>query len=226
MARYQPIKAAWLQESPFNVEAQLHSYHHPMDSPPTLDTLPNEIQLQILSLVTSHDLSTLARTSKHFNKFVIPLLWTDIELHEAGYHESKYEIKVPPPVRDPERRPYHTKGKRSCGEGARQKTTLFFEILQTMHRENPEQLELVTKRIRHLCTVIGPLWVPRDDDDKPINPVSIQVWGLLPYFSNLETLELHGDYTYQYDDTQVSEITGPAPRLRFSSSRDTCHEPY
>ncbi|KAF9767179.1 hypothetical protein IL306_000307 [Fusarium sp. DS 682] len=185
-----------------------------MASPPTLDTLPSEIQLQIFSQVTPHDLSVIARISKSLNEIVTPLLWNDIEFHEEGYHESNHELKVPPPARDPTRRPYHSK--RLYGPGTRMKAVRFFGILQRMHRENPGRLEQITKRVKHLCTVIDHLWrfVERNNDFLVLG--GIQVWHLLPYFSNLETLELYGGWYYsEEEEKQVSEITGPPLKLRF-----------
>ncbi|KAF5575391.1 hypothetical protein FPANT_11370 [Fusarium pseudoanthophilum] len=187
-----------------------------MSSYPTLDNLPSEIQLHIFSQNTAHDLSTIARTSKHLNQIVTPLLWNDIELHEEGYHESRHEIKVPPAARDPAHRPYHPKHKWGDGRGACMKAYQFFNIQQIMHKENPDRLQEITQRVRHLCTVIDPSWRPVDKDTDTINTEVIQVWHLLPYFSSLETLELYGDYYYcQEAEEQVSQILGPPPKLRF-----------
>ncbi|KAF4956077.1 hypothetical protein FGADI_4102 [Fusarium gaditjirri] len=73
--------------------------------------------------------STVAQASRRLNQITIPLLWNDIELHEEGYHESSHELKVPPPGRDPARRPYHSKQKWGNGQGARMKAAQFFERL-------------------------------------------------------------------------------------------------
>ncbi|KAF5651599.1 uncharacterized protein FTJAE_79 [Fusarium tjaetaba] len=182
----------------------------------TLDNLPGEIQLHILSQIGAHDLGTIARTSKLVNQIATPLLWNDIELHEEGYHESRHEIKVPPPARDPAHRPYHHKPKWGDGRGACMKAYQFFNILQIMHKENPDRLQQITQRVRHLCTVIDPSWRPVAEDTDSINTEVIQVWHLLPYFSSLETLELYGDCYYcQEAEEQVSQILGPPPKLRF-----------
>ncbi|RBR06891.1 hypothetical protein FVER53590_11205 [Fusarium verticillioides] len=187
-----------------------------MPSNPTLDTLPSETQLQIFSQIAAHDLSTIARTSKRLNQIATPLLWNDIELHEEGYHESRHELKVPAPARDPARRPYHLKQKWGNGQGARMKASQFFEILQIMYRENPDRLQQITPRVRHLCTVIDPSWRPVNEEDDSVDGEAIQVWHLLPYFSSLETLELYGDYyDSQEVEEQVSEILGSPPKLRF-----------
>ncbi|KAF5662492.1 hypothetical protein FHETE_7940 [Fusarium heterosporum] len=181
-----------------------------------LETLPVELRLRILSHFSPHDLAQSARTCKRLSDIAIPLIWNDIELHEVGYHESKRELNVPPPVRDPERRPYHSKQRWSNGQGAAKKAEAFFTMLQTMHEKDPERLAQLTRRVRHLCTTVNPAWRPRTRDYKIIYPDTIQVWHLLPYFSNLETLELHGSSYYsQKQEEQVSEILGPTPRLRF-----------
>ncbi|QGI86277.1 hypothetical protein CEK25_013006 [Fusarium fujikuroi] len=187
-----------------------------MSSSPTLDFLPSEIQLQIFSQITAHDLSIIARTSKRLNEIATPLLWNDIELHEEGYHESRHEIKIPPPARDPARRPYHPKQKWGNGQGARMKASQFFEILQSMHKQNTNRLQAITQRVRHLCTVIDPSWRPVDKDNDSVDTETVQVWHLLPYFSNLETLELYGDYYYSEEaEEQVPKILGSPPKLRF-----------
>ncbi|KAF4499799.1 hypothetical protein FAGAP_4003 [Fusarium agapanthi] len=187
-----------------------------MSSYPAPDTLPSEIQLQIFSQIAAHDLSTIARTSKRLNQIATPLLWNDIELHEEGYHESKPELKVPPPARNPARRPYHPKQKWGNRQGARIKASQFFEVLQRMYKENTNHLQEITQRVRHLCTVIDPSWRPVNKDDDSIDTEAIQVWHLLPYFSNLETLELYGDYYYSQEvEEQVSKVLGSSPKLRF-----------
>ncbi|KAG5798461.1 hypothetical protein H9Q69_002529 [Fusarium xylarioides] len=183
---------------------------------PTLDTLPSEIQIQIYSQVTAHDLSNINQTSKLLNEITTPLLWNDIELHEEGYHESKHELKAPPPARNPAYRLYHPKQKWGNGQGARMKASQFFEILQRMHKDNANRLQQITQRVRHLCTVIDPSWRPVDKDNDSVDTEAIQVWHLLPYFSNLETLELYGDHHYSQEaEEQVSKILGPPPKLRF-----------
>ncbi|KAF5963182.1 hypothetical protein FBULB1_13574 [Fusarium bulbicola] len=187
-----------------------------MSSYPALDTLPSEIQLQVFSQIAAHDLSTIARTSKRLNQIATPLLWNDIELHEEGDHESRHELKFPAPARDPARRPYHPKQKWGNGQGACMKASQFFEILQRVHKENTNRLQEITQRVRHLCTVIDPSWKPVDKDDDSVDTEAIQVWHLMPYFSNLETLELYGDYYCSQEvEEQVSKILRSPPKLRF-----------
>ncbi|KAH6952789.1 hypothetical protein DER45DRAFT_574256 [Fusarium avenaceum] len=188
-----------------------------MSSNQWLELLPSELHLRILSHLTPHDLSKLARTCQRFNNIVTPLIWNDIELHEEGYHESKHELNVPPPARDPARRPYHSKQPWGNGQGASMKAEAFFNMLQTMHKQDFERFEHITKRVRHLCTIVEPSWQPRTENYEIIDPEGIQVWHLLPYFSNLETLELHGNEDHQDKNTEKAfEILGPTPRLRFA----------
>ncbi|SPJ71996.1 uncharacterized protein FTOL_01724 [Fusarium torulosum] len=188
-----------------------------MSSNQWLEMLPSELHLRILSHLTPHDLSNLARTCQRFNNIVTPLIWDDIELHEEGYHESKHELDVPSPARDPARRPYHSRQPWGGGQGAEMKAMAFFTMLQTTHKQDFERFEHITKRIRHLCTVVEPSWQPRTEDYKIIDPEGIQVWQLLPYFSNLETLELYGNPDYHDENKEKAfEILGPTPRLRFA----------
>ncbi|KAJ4267247.1 hypothetical protein NW762_003350 [Fusarium torreyae] len=182
-----------------------------------LDAFPTEILLKIISYLNAHDYAQVARICKRLNEMVEPLIWTDIELHEEGYHESKSELNEPPPVRPADLRPYHPKQSWGCGQGARDKAENLFTMLQSLHKEDPDRLQLITKRVKHLCTVIEPTWRPRTENYEIIDPQGIQVWHLLPYFSNLETLEIHGDSFYsQESEEPVSEIKGPTPRLRFA----------
>ncbi|KAF4971289.1 hypothetical protein FSARC_1859 [Fusarium sarcochroum] len=182
-----------------------------------LGNLPTEILLKILSCLDAHDFTKVARTCKRLDDMVEPLIWTDIELHEEGYHESKSELNEPPPVRPADLRPYHPKQGWDRGQGASMKAESLFTMLQSLHKEDPDRLQEITRRVKHLCTVIDPTWRPRTKGYEIIDPQDIQVWYLLPYFSNLETLELHGDSSYTQEvEEPVLEITSPAPRLRFA----------
>uniref|UniRef100_A0A0D2YBU2 Uncharacterized protein n=1 Tax=Fusarium oxysporum (strain Fo5176) TaxID=660025 RepID=A0A0D2YBU2_FUSOF len=81
---------------------------------------------------------------------------------------------------------------------------------------NGETGKQITQRVRLFCSVIDPSWRPVDKDNDSVDTEAIQVWHLLPYFSNLETLELYGDYYYSQEaEEQVSEILGSPPKLRF-----------
>jgi hypothetical protein len=201
----------------FSLNAINQTHFATMSSNQWLEILPSELHFRILSHLTPHDLSKLARTCQRFNNIVTPLIWNDIELHEEGYHESKHEPDVPPPVRDPARRPYHSKQPWGNGQGASMKAMSFFTMLQTTHKQDFERFEHIAKRVRHLCTVVEPWWQPRTQNDEVIDPEGIKVWHLLPYFSNLATLELHGNADYQDRDKETAfEISGPTPRLRFA----------
>jgi hypothetical protein len=81
-------------------------------------------------------------------------------------------------------------------------------------------LEHVAKRVKHLCAIFDPQWIPRTREYKVIYPDAIRVWELLPYMTELESLELHGRHFYSYDspdkEDPVHELAGPTPRLRFA----------
>lgn len=90
-------------------------------------------------------------------------------------------------------------------------------MLQTLHAEKPDRLEHVAKRVKHLCTWIDPQWEPTTEEDEVTYPTSIRVWELLPYLSNLESLELHGGRPRGRDNEDPGlEIKEPTPRLRFA----------
>ncbi|KAM0219869.1 hypothetical protein ACHAPQ_000173 [Fusarium lateritium] len=111
------------------------------------EMLPNELHFQIISHLAPHDLSKLSRTCRRFNDIITPLIWDDIELHEEGYHESKHELDVPPPARDPARRPYHSKPTWGSGQSAEMKAMAFFTMLQTTHKQDLERLKFIAKRL-------------------------------------------------------------------------------
>jgi hypothetical protein len=201
------------KSSSLNAKGQTH--FATMSSNQWLEMLPSELHLRIISHLTPHDLSKLACTCQRFNGIITPLIWDDIELHEDGYHESKHELDVPPPARDPARRPYHPRPW-EYGQVAEMRAEAFFTMLQTTHKQDFERFEHITKRVRHLCTVIDPSWQPRNKIYDIIDPEGIQVWQLLPYFSNLETLELYGNPGYNDWNKKAVEILGPTPRLRFA----------
>lgn len=179
----------------------------------SLDAIPPEIQLKIFSFLPAHNLTQLARTSKHYNGIVTPLFWTDVELHVLGYHGSKRELSVPPPVRHPLGRPYLP---RVPYRSVDLRAERFFNMLQTLQKERPDRLEIVTKRIQHLCANVDPGWEPITTTRKRIYTDAVSVWELLPYMTNLQSLELHGDiYMNRTKPDPVQELTGPTPKLRF-----------
>ncbi|RGP60924.1 hypothetical protein FSPOR_10347 [Fusarium sporotrichioides] len=184
---------------------------------PNLENLPTEIQLSIFSQLPRHNLAQLARTSKHLSDTIIPLIWSDIEFHSVGFHKSSPELNVPPPVRSPDSRKCHPGKGYNSGE---MKAEAFFTTLQTLHVENPDRMEHVAKRIKHLCTVVHPQWLPRTRGHTIIYPYpdAIRVWGLLPYMTNLESLEIHGSSLYRGDEAgdPLQQLHGPTPRLRFA----------
>ncbi|KAF7552410.1 hypothetical protein G7Z17_g4363 [Cylindrodendrum hubeiense] len=180
------------------------------------EILPDELLLCVTSWLTPHELARLMRTCKRFNALVEPLLWTDIELHEAGFHESHQELKDPPPLIPTYRRAYHRKQGWGCGQGARDKAAKFFTVLQILHDEDPSRLQELTRRVRNLCSVAQPELKPWDEaNGKWLG--AVQIWQLLPYFTNLETLELHGDnyYSSKYEEA-TPEFTMPPLNLRFA----------
>ncbi|KAI8624358.1 hypothetical protein F5Y19DRAFT_319188 [Xylariaceae sp. FL1651] len=55
---------------------------------PSLSSVPLEILYAIVSSLLLPDQAALARTSKHLNHLLTPVIWSDIELHHSGTHEG------------------------------------------------------------------------------------------------------------------------------------------
>ncbi|KPM41890.1 hypothetical protein AK830_g4646 [Neonectria ditissima] len=185
-------------------------------STPSLVTLPDELFLAITSCLTPHELARLMRTCKRFNALVEPIFWTNIELHEVGFHESSAELKEPPPFIPVSERLYHRKQPWGSGQGAQVKAEKLFLLLQLLHDEDFDRMQELTKRVRNLCTVIEPGIGPWDEVKQERKDV-IQIWQLLQFFTNLETLELHGDHYYSEEyELDTPEFTAPPLNLRFA----------
>ncbi|RGP63624.1 hypothetical protein FLONG3_9837 [Fusarium longipes] len=119
-------------------------------------------------------------------------------------------------MRSPQSRPCHPDGPYGP-QGGERRAEAFFTMLQTLHVEKPDRFEYVAKRIKHLCTDVNPQWLPRTENYETIYPDAIRVWELLPYMTELESLELRGNCFYGRDEEDpVHELRGPTPQLRFA----------
>ncbi|KAF4472209.1 hypothetical protein FALBO_881 [Fusarium albosuccineum] len=179
------------------------------------DSVPTEIVAVITSYCDFDALVQLSLTCKRINAIVEPCLWSDIELHELGFHESSAEIKVPPPFRLPSQRGYHYGGRQNWPQNTELKAERLFMMLQTLHTRDQNQLKKLASRVKNLCTVINPHWLP---DGFVVNNV-ISPYHLLPYFTNLETLEFHGDWDGGRDGQEINMPDIEAPplaKLRFA----------
>ncbi|RMJ08474.1 hypothetical protein CDV36_011912 [Fusarium kuroshium] len=161
----------------------------------SLDTSPVDVIIEIITYLSPHDLVQLTRTSKRIHEITTLSLWKNIELHNSGYHESSSELDCPPPFVSPSKRSYLSPGLSDRYENRH--STLFFQQLNDTKSRNEKRFIEVASRVKSLCAVVG--WNDR------------HIWHLLPSFTNLEVLELHGQY-YPFD----IEIRGPPlERLRF-----------
>lgn len=188
-----------------------------MDAPPGLERLPAEIFLNITANLYTHDLAQLSYCSKALAALVVPLLWTDIEFHDQDYHESPLELNDPPPFRRPSSRLHHNPMRKR----GRRSDLVFFFMLVELHGNDLERLKVLASRVKHICTDIMPMCPPVKiavGPSRSLDVNTIQVWHLLPFFSNLESLELHGDHPSKAKWEQtVDDITEPPPsRLRFA----------
>ncbi|KAK7409254.1 hypothetical protein QQX98_008564 [Neonectria punicea] len=102
-------------------------------------------------------------------------------------------------------------GDREWPQDTRIKAEKLFKMFQALHRHDETKLRELASRVKNLCTVVDPTW--RSDADVVDN--LLPVWYLLPYFTNLETLELHGDW--DITEETGSDIEGPPlAKLRFA----------
>ncbi|KAL2693678.1 hypothetical protein Neosp_000239 [[Neocosmospora] mangrovei] len=155
-------------------------------------TLPNEIIVEISSYLSLGDRVKFSRTCQRINGLIEPRIWADIELHGDGFHESRDEIKHPPPFKPSSDRFYLGRyyGRGICP----------LDILQGLLKTDRDRLKKVASRVKSFCSVI-------EAEDK--------IWDLLPYFVNLEALELHG----RWDESEqiTYEIRSPPlAKLRFA----------
>ncbi|KAF5683948.1 hypothetical protein FCIRC_4161 [Fusarium circinatum] len=177
----------------------------------SLDSLPSEILLQIICDSSPQEVCRLSYTCRRLASVAGGCLWRDIELHERGYHESSAELNEPAPYKSPNRF-YHDSKRDGWQSDISERAESLFTMLQTLHTHDEGRLRHVAGRVKSLCTVIEPEWKPTEGS--VAEPVSI--WKLLPYFKNLEYLELHGIYGTS-DHQELEEIRErPLTKLRFA----------
>ncbi|KAI8677367.1 F-box domain-containing protein [Fusarium sp. Ph1] len=162
----------------------------------SLDTLPIEIVLEISSYLSISQKSKFSRTCKRINALIEPQIWTDIELHGDGYHETRDQIKEPQPFKSPSDRVYI--GRHRGGYRSERLSPL--NILRQLLDIDQDRVRKVASRVKSLCTVIS-------TGDK--------VWDILPYFSNLEALELYGRWD-RIDQVTPEVDHPPLAKLRFA----------
>lgn len=182
----------------------------------TLLYLPREILSNITSYLQPPQLAQLSYTCQYLSQHVEPLLWRGIELHKPGYHAPSVKPNSAPPIRPVSflRWSYKTMSWTAFLR-ASHRAEAFFTLLQRLHRDDPEQLRRLASRVKSLCVVIKPDWQPHTAEaDAPEGGI-IQFWQLLPFFTNLEKLELHGDIVSKSKYEQATpEITAQPLQLQ------------
>ncbi|KAF5670069.1 hypothetical protein FHETE_4752 [Fusarium heterosporum] len=178
----------------------------------SLGHMPYEILYQIFHSCSPQELCCLTYTCKRLELVAGTCLWSEIELHGDGYHELSSELSEPLPHKS--RKPFYRSSKKTGWQSdISKRAERLFTLLQTLHARNEDRLIELTGRVRRLCTVIEPNLHPKQDE--VLNLTS--VWNLLPYFKNLESLELHGDFDTIKSSNVVSEIVAPPlTKLRFA----------
>ncbi|KAM0221257.1 hypothetical protein ACHAPA_008090 [Fusarium lateritium] len=181
----------------------------------SLDSLPCEILFQIFRDSPPQELCRLSYTCKRLEALAGTCLWSEIELHEKGYHESSSELTEPQPFRQ-NKRFYHDSKRVGWQSDIEERARRLFTSLQTLHTHNKERLKELTGRVKSLCTVIEPSWYPSHDESS----TSASVWNLLPFFTNLVSLEIHGKpdaSQIQWNNTHQPNISAPPlSKLRFA----------
>lgn len=192
----------------------------------SLESLPQKLLLHIYSFLGHHSLTRLATVSKSFGALAETLIWTDIELHAPGYHESSSELKDPPPVVAPEDRRYHRKEGSTCqreyGSSWSMKAGSFFWMLDMTARTDLERAKALASRVRSLCTVLDwmnpPRWLTTHAR------LEFQ-WNIFPLFTNVELLELYGCWEPYKDGHGQSFDGSTAPLTKLRSLKLFGHLP-
>ncbi|KAL4731341.1 hypothetical protein ACLX1H_000307 [Fusarium chlamydosporum] len=179
----------------------------------SLNSLPYELLFHIFSQCSPQDLCHLSYTCKKLASVANSCLWSDIELHDKGYHESSAELNEPPPFRSAER-PYNSSKREGWQSDIYKRAKGLFTMFQTLHTRDERRLRQLTSRVRNLCTVVEPGWCPNERE--VANPTS--VWNILPYFTSLESLELHGtsDTSPNVDSGLLLRDAPPLADLKFA----------
>ncbi|RFN42128.1 hypothetical protein FIE12Z_12873 [Fusarium flagelliforme] len=158
---------------------------------PNLLHLPNELVAIVVSHFSAHDLTQLSRTCKSLNKFAESRLWTALEFHHPSYHQLG-DKKQPLPLTTSSDRFSHWGSQGPWRVGT---------LLQILRNLDTDRLKTVCARVKSICTVLQG---------------SLGFWELLPYFVNLESLELHVDHRETFEDRSFDTSAPVLSKLRFA----------
>ncbi|VUC28770.1 unnamed protein product [Clonostachys rosea] len=169
----------------------------------SLSTLPNELLSRVMRNLCDGDLCRLSLTCRRLMNAAESELWSFLEFHQSDYHHTS-DLYVPPAFILPAKR--HLRPIMASTDNYHQcqwRGEKFFKMLQESYNDNPARLQVVCRRVTHLCTVVYP--------DGPLCGI------ILSFFQNLETLEIHGeDPKVDFEEVPEHDITWPSlPRLRF-----------
>ncbi|KAI6774780.1 hypothetical protein HG530_001538 [Fusarium avenaceum] len=157
--------------------------------------LPDDIIRMTVFNLPAHDLAQLSRTCKGLNEFAISRLWTHLEFHHSSFHEQ-CDKKRPTPIIPGSARFYHW-GPDSPGY---RKLRTLLEMLHGLLSSDVDRFKALCARVRSICTVL---------EGKP------DFWQLLPYFVNLETVEIHGYDQEAAEAPAFNATAAPLNKLRF-----------
>jgi hypothetical protein len=141
-----------------------------------MDSLPEEIVSIIMANATAHELTQLSRTCKRLNRLTEPVLWTNIGFHCYTFHEA-FNSNHPSPIISAS----HRFDDWDAGYLGQWKAQAFFAMLHDMLFEDIGRLKQLCTRVESICTMVRS---------------KIDLWQILPYFTNVKALELYGDPLY------------------------------
>ncbi|KAI1057003.1 hypothetical protein LB507_002341 [Fusarium sp. FIESC RH6] len=154
--------------------------------------LPNELIAIIVSNLSAHDLTQLSRTCKSLNKFAESKLWTTLEFHHPSFHQQCDRKQPLPEISSSDR--FYQWG--SSPQGPWRVGTL----LQILHNLDTDRVKTVCARVKSICIVLQD---------------SLSFWEFLPYFVNLESLELHADHRETVEDRSFDTSRPVLSKLRY-----------
>ncbi|KAK7755520.1 hypothetical protein SLS62_002452 [Diatrype stigma] len=187
-----------------------------------LAKLPHEMLLHVFAHLAPPDLARLSAVSRRVGGIASSLLWTDIELHQRGWHElcdrwrERDELPVPPGDEELAQRrdrcyfppvPHCGKdGGIKVHETCNRRANGFFWACGEDSR--------VASRVRTLCTVVSRSVIEGEPGDAE-DSTPLLGWGVFAQFTNLERLELHGAWEKPEEDGNADE-EGDEMKERFS----------
>ncbi|KAJ7252376.1 hypothetical protein B0H12DRAFT_1118026 [Mycena haematopus] len=165
--------------------------------PPQLGSLANELRTHICSFQDHHDLTVLMQANKSLSSLIEPMLYSQVELHQPGYHEH-YQYPSELNVTPREQRNYRDSGNNPEFDGfnnwdAAEKAFRFMKLFEDTAESDGghprARREALAEHVRLLCMDFSLDY----DDEHLVDPL-----GIIPCFRNLRHLELVMKWPWKY----------------------------